>query len=42
MDEKTKLIFGSGDACNKVRHFVVGKNEENFDKLENELSGMIS
>lgn len=43
-DVKTKLvfrmIFGSGDECSKMKKYVVEKNEENFDKLENELSTM--
>jgi uncharacterized protein YndB with AHSA1/START domain len=38
---KTKLqfrmIFDSEAECNKVKPFAVEKNEENFDKLEQEL-----
>jgi uncharacterized protein YndB with AHSA1/START domain len=35
-----RMIFDSPEECNKVKPFAVGKNEENFDKLENELSKM--
>lgn len=39
---KTKLvfqmIFPSSDECNKMKNYVVDKNEENFDRLESELS----
>ncbi len=38
---KTKLIFrmqfNSKEECDKLKKFVVDKNEENFDKLETEL-----
>ena len=41
VDNKTKIvfkmIFETEEECNKLKKFVVGKNEENFDKLENEL-----
>jgi uncharacterized protein YndB with AHSA1/START domain len=37
-----KMIFNSADECNKVKGFAVGKNEENFDRLENEISRMTS
>lgn len=41
---KTKLVFrmlfNTADECRKVRAFAVDKNEENFDRLENELSKM--
>lgn len=37
-----KMIFNSAHECNKVKPFAVGKNEENFDRLENELTKMIS
>lgn len=36
-----KMLFETPEECNKVKRFVVDKNEENFDKLENELAGMI-
>jgi uncharacterized protein YndB with AHSA1/START domain len=35
-----KMIFASAEACNKLKPFVVDKNEENFDKLEIELAKM--
>jgi len=35
-----KMIFNSTEDCNKVKAFAVDKNEENFDKLENELTKM--
>ena len=42
--EKTKIVFkmlfNSAEECNKLRPFVVDKNEENFDKLEKELKIM--
>ena len=42
---KTKLTFrmqfNSKEACDKIRPFATGKNEENFDKLEVELSKML-
>ena len=37
-----KMIFNSADECNKVKVFAVDKNEENFNKLENELTKMTS
>lgn len=37
-----KMLFSSADECSKVKKFAVDKNEENFDKLEIELSKMIS
>jgi len=36
-----KMIFTSADECNKIKRFVVDKNEENFDRLENELAKML-
>lgn len=45
-DDKTKIVFkmlfSSAEECNKVKKFAVDKNEENFDKLEVELTKMIS
>ncbi len=35
-----KMLFTSADECNKLKKFVVDKNEENFDRLENELTKM--
>ncbi len=44
--EKTKIVFRmifySPEECNKVKVFAVDKNEENFDRLENELTKMVS
>ena len=43
-NNKTKLIFkmlfNTANECEKLKKFVVDKNEENFDKLEIELSKM--
>ncbi|RVT72336.1 ATPase [Flavobacterium sufflavum] len=43
--EKTKVvfkqIFDTPEECNKIRKFVIDKNEENFDRLEEELKKMI-
>lgn len=43
-NNKTKLIFkmlfNTANECEKLKKFVVDKNEENFDKLEKELSIM--
>ncbi|WP_163410012.1 SRPBCC family protein [Flavobacterium ajazii] len=36
-----KMIFDTPEECNKLKPYVVDKNEENFDKLEAELSKMI-
>jgi uncharacterized protein YndB with AHSA1/START domain len=35
-----KMLFTSPDECQKVKKFAVDKNEENFDRLENELTKM--
>ena len=35
-----KMIFDTPEACNKIKAFVGGKNEENLDKLEVELIRM--
>lgn len=32
-----KMLFNSAGECNKLKPFVVDKNEENFDRLEIEL-----
>ena len=43
---KTKIVFrqvfDSAEECNKLKKFVVDKNEENFDRLEVELRKMIT
>ncbi|MDO8994676.1 SRPBCC family protein [Daejeonella sp.] len=45
-DDKTKIVFkmlfNSAEECGKLKPFVVDKNEENFDKLEVELTSMNS
>jgi len=35
-----RMVFDSPEACNKLKGFVVDKNEENFDRLETELAKM--
>lgn len=35
-----KMLFDTAEECNKLKAFVVDKNEENFDKLEAELAKM--
>lgn len=35
-----KMLFETEEECNKLKPFVVDKNEENFDKLEDELARM--
>ena len=35
-----RMIFDSPEECNKLKPFVVDKNEENFDRLEKELLKM--
>ena len=37
-----KMLFNSVEECNKLKGFVVDKNEENFDRLEIELTKMSS
>ena len=37
-----KMLFETAQECNKLKPFVVDKNEENFDRLENELTKMTS
>lgn len=43
-DNQTKLIFRmifeTEEECNKIKPFAVDKNEENFDKLEQELKNI--
>ena len=36
-----KMIFESAEECNKLKPFVIPKNEENFDRLERELLKVI-
>ena len=36
-----RMIFGTVEECNKMRKFVVPKNEENFDRLERELLAIL-
>lgn len=36
-----RMQFNSKEACDKIRPFATGKNEENFDKLEVELAKML-
>lgn len=44
-NEKTqivfRMVFETAEECAKLRPYVVDKNEENFDRLEVELSKMI-
>ncbi|HSD07458.1 SRPBCC family protein [Flavobacterium sp.] len=35
-----KMLFSSIEECNKLKPFIVDKNEENFDRLETELKAM--
>ncbi|MCB0760898.1 MAG: SRPBCC domain-containing protein [Flavobacteriales bacterium] len=35
-----RMTFDSVEACNKIRSFAGPKNEENFDRLEQELARM--
>jgi uncharacterized protein YndB with AHSA1/START domain len=35
-----KMLFDSPEECQKLKPFVVDKNEENFDRLESELMKM--
>ncbi|MFD1605830.1 SRPBCC family protein [Flavobacterium artemisiae] len=37
-----KMLFETVEECQKLKPYVVDKNEENFDKLEVELGKMIS
>ena len=42
--DKTKLVFkmlfDTAEECRKIKAFAVDKNEENFDRLEIELTKM--
>ncbi len=33
-----KMLFATEDECNKIKNFVIDKNEENFDRLEKVLA----
>ena len=33
-----RMIFETAEECNKIRRFAEPSNEENFDRLERELS----
>jgi uncharacterized protein YndB with AHSA1/START domain len=35
-----KMLFSAAEECQKIKKFVVDKNEENFDRLEEELKKM--
>lgn len=35
-----RMIFETAEECDKIKKFAVDKNEENFDKLETELTKM--
>lgn len=35
-----KMLFDTVEECNKLKPYVLDKNEENFDRLESELSKM--
>ena len=35
-----KMLFNTAEECSKLKMFVVDKNEENFDRLEIELTKM--
>jgi len=37
-----KQLFHTAAECNKIKPYVLDKNEENFDRLEMELLNMIS
>jgi uncharacterized protein YndB with AHSA1/START domain len=35
-----RMIFETVDECEKIKKFAIPKNEENFDRLENELKNV--
>lgn len=37
-----KMIFKSVEECEKMKPFVIPKNEENFDRLERELFNLLN
>jgi hypothetical protein len=36
-----KMLFETAEECNKIKSFAPEKNEENFDRLEDELLQMV-
>ncbi|TDD94212.1 SRPBCC family protein [Flavobacterium cellulosilyticum] len=36
-----KMLFTTAEECAKIKRFVIDKNEDNFDRLEKELTKMI-
>lgn len=36
-----RMVFSTKQECDKIKGFAADKNEENFDRLENELKGII-
>ena len=36
-----RMIFNTIEECNKLKDFIVPKNEENFDRLERELPNIL-
>lgn len=36
-----RMIFATKEACDKIKAFAGSKNEENFDRLERELTTML-
>ncbi|HJS00151.1 MAG TPA: SRPBCC family protein [Flavobacterium sp.] len=36
-----RMVFDTEEECNKIKGFAVDKNEENFDRLEEELKKMV-
>ncbi len=36
-----RMLFDTAEECGKLKPYVVDKNEENFDRLEEELARMI-
>jgi hypothetical protein len=37
-----KMLFSSAEECNKLKSFAPEKNEENLDRLEEELKRMMT
>lgn len=37
-----RMVFATAELCEKMRPFVVPKNEENFDRLERELVNVLA
>ncbi|MFD0989743.1 SRPBCC family protein [Mariniflexile jejuense] len=36
-----RMLFDTAEECNKIKAFAIPKNEENFDRLEKELSNVL-